>query len=192
MWKDNFVQNALCNLMKTKQNMSWYTPFVIHKPTAILEIKRAFPAIAFVRIVIAYTSIFLPIRFLLPRWLPYLDVNWLELYFVPMFGYGIIIVIACLASFIPPRLSVTTKGILVQTGQRCMLYRFSDIAAIRVDETTKPFATLRISFLEQQKDKEFSIAPTIPVTALATMINELSFKTDKSKPATLVRRNVGM
>lgn len=159
--------------MKAKKTISWYMPFAFHKQNAIQEIKRAFPAIAFFRIAIVYTVVFLPIRFLLPRWLPDLDADWTELYFVPMFGMGLLIGIICLASFIPPQISVTAKGIIIQTGQRCVLHRFTDIATIRVDETTKPFATLKICFLEQLKNKEYPIAPTIPINILTARINEL-------------------
>jgi len=148
-------------------------PFAFHKQNAIQEIKRAFPAIAFFRIAIAYTVVFLPIRFFLPRSLPDLDINWTQLYLVPVFGMGLLIGFSCLVSFLPPRISVTAMGIILQTGQRCVLHRFTDIATIRVDETTKPFATLRICFLEQLKDKEYPIAPTIPITVLTTRINEL-------------------
>jgi len=161
--------------MKTKQTLSWSIPFAIHKEKTIQEIKRAFPAIALVRIAIGFTVIFLHIRFLLPKWLPDLDVCWTQLYFVPMFGMGLVMGFLCLVSFFPPQISVTAKGIMIQTGQRCVLHRFTDIASIRVDETTKPFAMLKICFLGQQKDKEYPIAPTISIVVLTTTINELRF-----------------
>jgi len=156
-----------------KQTLSWSIPFAIHKQNAIQEIRRVFPAIVLFRIAIVYTAVFLPIRFLLPRWLPDLDVNWTQFYFVPMFGWGLVIGFLCLVSFIPPQISVTAKGIMIQTGQRCVLHRFTDIATIRVDGTAKPYATLKICFLEQQKGKEYLIAPTIPINVLVTRINEL-------------------
>jgi hypothetical protein len=159
--------------MEKTQTLSWSIPFAIHKQNAIVEIKRAFPAIALVRIAIVFTAIFLPIRFLLPRWLPDLDADWAELYFVPIFGMGLLIGFLCLVSFLPPRISVTIKGIMVQAGQHGVLHRFTDIASIRVDETTKPYATLKICLLGQQKDKEYPIAPTIPINGLASRINEL-------------------
>jgi hypothetical protein len=87
-----------------KQTLSWSIPFAIHKQNAIVEIKRAFPAIALVRIAIVFTAIFLPIRFLLPRWLPDLDADWAELYFVPitarnaLFFSFVVLISACVGN----------------------------------------------------------------------------------------------
>jgi len=165
---------TLCTQMKTKnQSLSWAIPFSVHRKKTIQEIRQTFPFIAFVRIVIAFTVVFLPIRFLLPRCLPDLDVDWTQLYFISLLSMFGIIIPVCLGAFCPPRITIKPKGVFIQSAQRSILYRFADIATIRVDETTKPFATLRICLLEQLKDKEYPIAPTIPIIVLATRINEL-------------------
>lgn len=159
--------------MNSKQTLSWSVPFSIHRQNAVQEIRRAFPAASLVRIPMVFTVIFLSIRFVLLKWLPELSVDWAKIYFTSLFGGSLLIGYCCLAAFSPPRISVTAKGIMVQAAQHCVLHRFADIASIRVDETTRPFATLKICFIGQHKNEEYPIAPTTPIAILTSQISEL-------------------
>jgi hypothetical protein len=150
-------------------------PFRTHKQKALAEIRKAFPAASFVRITLLFTAVFIPIRYALPRWLPELDVNWIELFLISIVSMLVLIASTSLVAFIPPRITVSQKGVMVQEGQHCVWHLFKDIAAIRVDEEALPLPLLRISFLKQRDEKVYPIVPTVSAETLRTLIDGSRF-----------------
>ena len=150
-------------------------PFQTHKQRALAKIKKAFPYIAFVRITLIFTAVFIPMRYALLRLLPELDVNWIELFSISLGAMFALIAGASLVSFIPPRITVSQNGVMVQEGQHCIWHRFKDIAAIRVDESVHPLPLLRISFLTQQDEKEYPIAQTVSIESLRALIDQFRY-----------------
>ena len=150
--------------------IKWTVPFWSHKQKAFAEIRKSFPAFSFVRIVLFYAAVFVAIGFELPRWLPELDVNWVEMFFFVSVSTLVLIGIACLSTFIPPAIKISQKGVMVREGPHYTLHLFKDIAAIRIDENTLPLPLIRINYLSQQDEKVYPIAPTVSIKSLKTMI----------------------
>jgi branched-subunit amino acid transport protein len=155
-----------------KTLLAWYVPFSVHRAKAIGEIREAFPPVSFVRIIIVYTAIFVAIRTILLRRFPLIEVDWLSLYFISIASILAFVIPAALAALVPPRIALTERGVLVQQGNRPVFYPFAGIASIRIDENPKPFSLLRISFLEQQPEKEFPIATKISIQLLQEIITQ--------------------
>ena len=159
-----------------KPLLSWSIPFSVHKPQAIEEIKKQFPPMFFVRVIVAFTFIFFPIRYALLRWLPELEVDWFFLYWVSILSQGLILAIVGLATFYPHQVAIERRGIRVFDGQRDVLYRFEAIASLRIIENAEPFPLLRIEFLTQRDAKEYPIAPTVSLAHLGTMLDDLRLR----------------
>lgn len=161
--------------MSEKQSLSWAVPFSVHKQKAIREIREAFPSIAFVRIIIVYTTIFVVIREVLLRRFPLIEVEWLRVYLISTASILAFVIPAALGALVPPRIMLKTKGLVVQRGNSTVFYPFDKMASLRIDELAKPFPVLMISFLTQQADLEFPIAPSISIPQLQTLISERRF-----------------
>lgn len=164
--------------MSEKQSLSWAVPFSVHKQKAIREIREAFPSIAFVRIIIVYTTIFVVIREVLLRRFPLIEVEWLRVYLISTASILALVIPAALSALVPPRITLKTMGLLVQRGNSAVFYPFDKMASLCVDELAKPFPVLRISFLTQQADLEFSIASSISIAQLQTLISDVDLISD--------------
>jgi hypothetical protein len=161
--------------MSAKQSLSWSIPFSVHRQKAFREIREAFPPISFVRSIIVFTAIFFVIREILLRRFPLIEVEWLRLYMVSIASILVLVIPAALGALVPPRILLKTKGLVVQRGNSTVFYPFEKMASLCVDEHAKPFPVLRISFLTQQADLEFPVAPSIAIPQLQALTSERRF-----------------
>lgn len=157
------------------KSITWSVPFIAHRQVAIAEIKKIYPVMAFIRMTLLFTAIFIFVWWTLPRRIPNLDVNWVKLFFVCIGAMFALIATSCLVAFAPPQITVNERGIVVQQGNHCVLHLFKDMASIQVDERTSPLRVLRINFLTQKKEEIYPIAPTVSTEHLLMLIDRFRY-----------------
>ena len=166
-------------MSREKKSLSWFIPFSIHKQQAIREIKEQLPPMFFVRVTVAFTAVFFSIRYALLRWLPERHADWFSLYWRCILPLVLIIAVAWLVAFVPPQVIIDRKGIRFCRGQSVTFYRFENIASVRIIEGAKPLPLLRINFFTQYEEKEYLIAPTVPLARLGAMLDEFRLRSSE-------------
>lgn len=127
-------------LFRTKlrsKSVGWWEPRWSFVPRTLRELQDAFPAAGYFRILlvsaIATLALFGIVEFFVRPGLPALQFNWFAAFAQ---GVGrIAVYLAALAAFsvaIPPRITVSAKGVMRQVGQAVRFVKREEIRAVHV------------------------------------------------------------
>ena len=123
--------------MTARGRICWWEPMARRRPEVMAELAQVYSPTALLRIVGAVLLVTALAALLLPRWLPELDVNW-GLALLKALGVGaVLIAVSAALCLLPRRVSVDARGIYVGEGQSGRLYRFTDLAECRLDESER-------------------------------------------------------
>src|SRR5208283_2022818 len=91
-----------------------------------------------------------------------LEFNWVRAVVISILGGIGALVVGAAASFVPPTLQVSAKGIAVFKGQGSFLARFGDVRAISIQESAVPVLTFR----KERREYQYAIAESVDVKQL--------------------------
>ena len=158
--------------MTDKTKFQWWVPISYQAEQAKCEIRKAFTPGAILRIVLFFAAVFLAVAYLLPQRVPHFEFDWVAA-FVKCLGMLVVILAMCCAlAFIPPMVVVTSKGLLVSQGQSSRLYRYTELAELRIDLTSSAYPTLLFRLRSQQTPKLYPIASKIVLDELRWFIDK--------------------
>ncbi len=158
--------------MKEKSKMQWWVPMSYHVAQAKRDLRIIFSPIAIARIVLAIVMIFIAAAYLLPRRIPDFEFDWFSAFFKCMGFLLVILGMGCALAFIPPMLTVTTKGITVSQGQHARLYRYADLAELRIGESGAPHPMLIFRLRSQSEPKQYPVSQKIVIDDLNALIDK--------------------
>jgi hypothetical protein len=157
--------------MTEKTKLQWCVPMTYHAEEARRELSAIFSPAAIGRIILATLAIFAMAAYLLPKWIPELEFDWVSALVKCMGVLVLILAVGSALSFIPPIVRLTTKGVLVTQGQSSTLYPFAELAELRIEEPGPRFPMLVLRLRSQQEAKRYPISPKIKLDDVRTWID---------------------
>ena len=156
--------------MKDKQILQWWVPMRYQVTEAKREIPKVFSLLGIMRIVLAFSAVFIAAAYLLPREIPGLDFDWFAAFLQCMGALVVILATCCALAFVPPMVTVTPKGIAILQGQTGQHYAYAQLAEVRIDDTVVPYPMLVFRKQSQLEPRRYPISPKINLDDLRALI----------------------
>jgi hypothetical protein len=156
--------------MKQGHNIHWNIPFEVHRRDAIRELLNIFTPAVLARIIFAIIAVFLGAFFASQRYLPGLEFDWVMAFLKSIGALLFILATLCLITFVPPAITVTSKGITVFQGQSAKLHLFRDLVECRIiEESGLYYLVFRRG--DQAKTRKLAVSPKIDIEQLLSILN---------------------
>lgn len=157
--------------MTGKHKLQWWVPLSYQAEQAKSDLRKIFSPAAVVRIVLAVAAIFVAAAYLLPQWVPGVEFDW-TMAFLKCMGFLVVILgMCCALAFIPPKLTVSPTGVLVNQGQHSRFYPYAELAEIRIEDTGTRLPMLLLRMRSQSETKQYPIPPEIVIDDLQRLID---------------------
>ena len=162
--------------MIKKDKLQWWVPFRYQAEQAKREIPAVFSKDVLIRIVLAIFAIFILVSYVLPQRIPDLEFDWFAAFLKCMGALALILAMCCAIAFVPPMVTVTSKGILVSQGQHFRLYPYAELCELRILEEGVAYPMLLFRTRSQHEPKQFPISPKIALDDLRMLIAKYKLK----------------
>lgn len=154
-------------MSKQNNQLSWWEPSSRRVSEISRELTDIYSLPALVRIAIAVACISVIAAFLLKRYLPELEFDWVKAT-LKAFGIGCLMIAASsLLAFLPRQIRVTEKGIFITQGQSTSLIRYSNIAMTTLHMTLR---TLHVRLRDRDKTHIIHVNNKINLSDLVVAI----------------------
>lgn len=150
--------------------LSWWVPFSLHAAQARREQRDLFPPAALARIGLALMALLGGLAWMLARWFPLFEFNWGSALAKCLLGLLGFLVAGLIRLHIPPHVTVSSRGILISQDLSSRLYRYSDLAELRLEPAGPAHARLVLRLHAEQKVRHIPISPQVSLKELHTLI----------------------
>ena len=156
--------------MTSENDISWSVPFSVQLAEAKCELPKIFSIWALVRIVLAIIVIFIIAFYAIEQYIPDVEFNWIGA-FLKCIGMLILLLgMCCAIALCTPTITVSSRGVSVSGAQSTRLYRFDDLAELRIVDDNGEFPLLAFRTREQTKLREYAISPKVSLDELRRRI----------------------
>ena len=157
-------------MTQKSSEITWTVPWEWHKRKTREELRGVLTLAALARITLVSVGLAIAIWYWAERaWGP-LEFNWPGAIAISVLcGIGIIFVGAA-ASFFPPTVQISAKGIAVLNGRGTFIVPFRDASSISIQELAVPVLTFR----KELREYRYAIGPSIGLSQLQQELQRLS------------------
>jgi hypothetical protein len=157
-------------MMRASPTIKWTVPWEWHKQRTRAELQGVFTLGVFTRIILVSVGLAVGICYGAERALGPLEFNWTRAIAISVLsGIGVLLV-GGTASFVPPAVQVSAKGIAVLKGQGSFVVSFRDASCISIQESAIPVLTFR----KKTREYHYAIAQTVDLTQLRQVLERFS------------------
>jgi hypothetical protein len=103
--------------------------------------------------------------------MPGVEFDWLAAFLKCLGGLVVILAMCCALAFVPPMVTVSSKGVAISQGQTGRLYPYAQLTELRIDDTSSPYPMLLLRTQSQHESKGYPISPKVDLDALRAFID---------------------
>ena len=158
--------------MRTDAQIQWWVPIRYQIGQARRELPIVFPARVLVRLGLVTIAIVCAASYFLPKALPDLEVDWVAMALKCMGCLFAILAMCCVVAIVPPLITISQKGITITQGQHTRRFTYCELAELRLETGSEPWAMLILRPRQRQKNSTYPVSASVSLDSLRRMLDE--------------------